>query len=161
MKDTRIFRYVLEDAWGRMISQLDVIKTDEAGEARGLYFDRRSSENGDTVADSQRILLSSSDTEQIINIIEDHKEISEYRSLEFPHVLDGFINRFEFTINENIHVISGFNVWAFLDNRYLQIEGNPPTKGRNILDIFSSIITILEKNGMKREYLQLKEEQLS
>ena len=98
MKEKRIFRYVLTDAWENMISQVDVIETPKGGTVRCLHYNKKEylTYEDNTKADFFSTPISYEDISKIKKIMYEHKDIFSFQKVEFPTILDGVINTFEF-----------------------------------------------------------------
>lgn len=156
MDATRIFRYVLEDAWHRTISQLDVINLGSSGEARGIFFNKIMPAGKVTSVDSQLTKLSEFDIDAIKKIIRSHIEMFDYEKIESHIVLDGVINRFEFSMDEERKEFSSYNIWGFQDRIKEDTYREPPVKAWNVLDTFEEIGDILKTRGVDEKYLRLQ-----
>lgn len=85
-----------------------------------------------------------------------HLDVCKYNEIEFPMVLDGFINTFEFAPDESFsNTITVFNIFAFRDEVDVAIIGNPPYKGKEVLKLYDDISKILLGNGVSQKYLAL------
>ncbi len=155
--ERRIFRYTLADAWRDTISQVEVLEGMEDKNVRCLYFDRpRSLEGeGNTSIDSFFATISQKDIETIKNAMQSHIEIFQYKEIEFPTVLDGVINTFEFRLDENFtNTITAYNIWAFREKAGVGIIGTPPYRGSVVLQLFDEISKILLDNGVDQKYIR-------
>lgn len=155
VKERRIFRYTRADAWEYTISQVDVMEGVEKGNVRCLYFNTPGM-YADTNVDSLIITISQNNIDMIKNAMLAHLDVCRYKEIEFPMVLDGFINTFEFAPEESFsNIITVFNIFAFRDEANVGIVGNPPYKGKGVLDLYDDISNILLKNGVSQKYLAL------
>ena len=158
-EERRIFRYTLADAWEEMISQVEVLEGTEDKNVRCIYFDRPRSltREGNTNVDSFFTTISQKDIHAIKNAMHSHIDIFQYKEIEFPTVLDGFINTFEFILDENFaNTIFAYNIWAFRGDANVGIIGTPPYKGSAVLQLFDEITKILLDNGVNPKYLRLE-----
>ena len=157
-EERRIFRYTLADAWKDMISQVEVLEGIEDTNIRCLYFDgpRNLTREGNTNVDSFFTTISQKDINAIKNAKHRYIDIFQYKEIEFPTVLDGVINTFEFKLDENFtNTITAYNIWAFRGNANVGIIGTPPYKGSTVLKLFNEILKILLDNGVNPKYLRL------
>lgn len=155
VKERRIFRYTLADAWEYTISQVDVMEGVEKGNVRCLYFNTPGM-HADTNVDSLIITISQNYIDMIKNAMLSHLDVCRYKEIEFPMVLDGFINTFEFAPKESFsNIITVFNIFAFRDAANVGIVGNPPYKGKKVLKLYDDISKILSDNGVDQKYLSL------
>lgn len=157
-EERRIFRYTLADAWNDMISQVEVLEGIEDKNIRCLYFDRPRSltHEGNTRVDSFFTTISQKDINEMKNAMHRHIDIFQYKEIEFPTVLDGVINTFEFILDENFaNTITAYNIWAFRVNVNVGIVGTPPYKGGTVLQLFDEISKILIDNGVDPKYLRI------
>lgn len=53
------------------------------------------------------------------------------------------------------NTITVFNISAFRDDVDVAIIGNPPYKGKEVLQLYDEISKILLDNGISRKYLSL------
>lgn len=153
----RIFRYTLTDAWKDMISQVEVLEEIENKNVRCLYFDRPHNleYKGNTNIDSFFTTMSQEDIKNIKNAMQRHIDVFQYKEIEFPMVLDGVINTFEFRLDENFtNTITAYNIWAFGKNVDIGIVGTPPYRGRTVLQLFDEISKILLNNGVDSKYIR-------
>ncbi len=151
MKEKRIFRYVLADAGG-MISQVDVIENLEKENVRCLYFERNRSigDEANTKIDFFTATISCEDISKIKKAMYKHKDIFAFKEVEFPLVLDGVINTFEFSLEKNlVNEIKAYNIWVFKE------APEPPHKGKEVLMVYDEISQILMDNGVNEKYLKL------
>lgn len=112
--------------------------------------------HADTNVDSLIITISQNYIDMIKNTMLAHLDVCRYTEIEFPMVLDGFINTFEFAPEESFsNIITVFNIFAFRDEANVGIVGNPPYKGKAVLDLYDDISNILLKNGVSQKYLAL------
>lgn len=156
VKERRIFRYTRADAWEYTISQVDVMEGVEKGNVRCLYFNTPGM-HADTNVDSLIITISQNYIDMIKNAMLSHLDVCRYKEIEFPVVLDGFTNTFEFAPEESFsNIITVFNISAFRDGANVAIIGNPPYKGKAVLDLYNEISKILLENGVSQEYLALR-----
>lgn len=156
-EERRIFRYILADAWNDMMSQVEVLEGIEDKNIRCLYFDRPRSltHEGNTRVDSFFTTISQKDINEMKNAMHRHIDIFQYKEIEFPTVLDGVINTFEFILDENFaNTITAYNIWAFRGNVDVGIIGTPPYKGSAVLQLFDEISKILLDNGVDPKYLR-------
>lgn len=155
IEERRIFRYTRADAWEYTISQVDVMEGVEKGNVRCLYFNTPGM-HADTIVDSCFLTVSQECIDQIRNVMLNHLGICRYDKIEFPAVLDGFINTFEFAPDKSFsNIITVFNISAFRDGANVAIVGNPPYKGKAVLDLFDEISNILLDHGVSKKYLAL------
>ena len=92
----------------------------------------------------------------IKNAMLSHLDVCRYKEIEFPMVIDGFINTFEFAPEESFsNIITVFNIFAFRDEANVGIVGNPPYKGKEVLKLYDDISKILSDNGVDQKYLSL------
>lgn len=158
MEEKRIFRYVLADAWENMISQVDVIEKLDGGTVRCLYFETNHvlGKKSNTEVDFFETTISREDINKIKTAMYKHKDIFLYKEVEFPAVLDGVINTFEFVNEKNlVNVITAFNIWAFKEVSDVAIFGTPPYKGTEVVTVYDEISKILMDNGVDEKYLKL------
>lgn len=154
-KERRIFRYTLTDAWETTISQVDVMEDVEKGNVRCLYFNTPGL-HANTIIDSCTVTISQNHIDMIRNAMLTRLDVCKYKEIEFPMVLDGFINTFEFAPEESFsNTITVFNISAFRDDVDVAINGNPPYKGNEVLQLYDEISKILLDNGISRKYLSL------
>lgn len=154
-KERRIFRYTLTDAWETTISQVDVMEGVEKGNVRCLYFNTPGL-HANTIIDSCTVTISQNHIDMIRNAMLTRLNVCKYKEIEFPMVLDGFINTFEFAPEESFsNTITVFNISAFRDDVDVAINGNPPYKGKEVLQLYDEISKILLDNGISRKYLSL------
>lgn len=154
-KERRIFRYTRADAWETTISQVDVMERVEKGNVRCLYFDTPGL-HANTIVDSCTITVSQNHIDMIKNAMLTHLDVCKYMEVEFPMVLDGFINIFEFAPEESFfNTITVFNISAFRDDVDVAIIGNLPYKGKEVLNLYDKISKILSDNGVSQKYLAL------
>lgn len=154
-KERRIFRYTLTDAWETTISQVDVMEDVEKGNVRCLYFNTPGL-HANTIIDSCTVTISQNHIDMIRNAMLTRLDVCKYKEIEFPMVLDGFINTFEFAPDESFsNTITVFNISAFRDDVDVAIIGNPPYKGKEVLQLYDEISKILLDNGISRKYLSL------
>lgn len=154
-EERRIFRYTLADAWEYTRSQVDVIEGVVKGNVRCLYFYTPGS-YADTKVDSSIITVSHNCIDMIKNAMLMNLNICKYKEIEFPFVLDGFINTFEFSPGNSFsNKITAFNISAFRDGAHVAILGNPPYKGKEVLKLYEDISKILLDNGVSPKYLAL------
>lgn len=154
-KERRIFRYTLTDAWETTISQVDVMEGVEKGNVRCLYFNTPGL-HANTIIDSCTVTISQNHIDMIRNAMLTRLDVCKYKEIEFPMVLDGFINTFEFAPEESFsNTITVFNISAFRDDVDVAITGNPPYKGKEVLQLYDEISKILLDNGISRKYLSL------
>lgn len=154
-KERRIFRYTLTDAWETTISQVDVMEGVEKGNVRCLYFNTPGL-HANTIIDSCTVTISQNHIDMIRNAMLTRLDVCKYKEIEFPMVLDGFINTFEFAPEESFsNTITVFNISAFRDDVDVAINGNPPYKGKEVLQLYDEISKILLDNGISRKYLSL------
>lgn len=154
-KERRIFRYTLTDAWETTISQVDVMEDVEKGNVRCLYFNTPGL-HANTIIDSCTVTISQNHIDMIRNAMLTRLDVCKYKEIEFPMVLDGFINTFEFAPEESFsNTITVFNISAFRDDVDVAINGNPPYKGKEVLQLYDEISKILLDNGISRKYLSL------
>lgn len=154
-KERRIFRYTRADAWNTTISQVDVMEGVEKGNVRCLYFDTPGL-HANTIVDFCTITISQNHIDIIRNAMLTHLDVCKYNEIEFPMVLDGFINTFEFAPDESFsNTITVFNIFAFRDEVDVAIIGNPPYKGKEVLKLYDDISKILLGNGVSQKYLAL------
>ncbi len=162
MTEKRIFRYVLADAWGDMISQVDVIENLKEGNVRCLYFERYrfSNSEADTKIDFFATVISSEDINKIKKAMQEHKDIFSFKEVECPVVLDGFINTFEFKLEKNLaNVIKAYNIWAIKEAADVAFfeTSESPYKGKEVMVVYDEISKILLNNGVNEKYLKLHE----
>ena len=154
-KERRIFRYTRADAWETTISQVDVMEGVEKGTVRCLYFVTPRL-HANTIVDSCTITISQNHIDMIRDAMLTRLEVCKYKEIEFPVVLDGFINTFEFAPEESFsNIITVFNIFAFRDAANVGIVGNPPYKGTEVLKLYDYISKILSDNGVDQKYLSL------
>lgn len=154
-KERRIFRYTLTDAWETTISQVDVMEDVEKGNVRCLYFNTPGL-HANTIIDSCTVTISQNHIDMIRNAMLTRLDVCKYKEIEFPMVLDGFINTFEFAPEESFsNTITVFNISAFKDDVDVAINGNPPYRGKEVLQLYDEISKILLDNGISRKYLSL------
>ena len=152
----RIFRYTLADAWEDMISQVEVWEGIDKN-VRCLYFDRSYSleHKGNTNVDSFFTTMSQQDIRRIKDAMRSHIDIFQYKEIEFPMVLDGVINTFEFILDEDFtNTITAYNIWAFRKSLDIGIVGTPPYRGSAVLQLFDEISKILLDNGVDAKYIR-------
>ena len=155
VKERRIFRYTRADAWEYEISQVDVMEGVKEGNVRCLYFDTPGP-HADTSVDSCMTTISQQHIDMIKNAMLSHLDVCSYEKIEFPVVLDGFINTFEFAPEESFsNIITVFNIFAFRDDVDVAIVGSPPYKGKEVLKLYDDISKILSDNGVNQKYLSL------
>lgn len=157
-EERRIFRYTLADAWKDMILQVDVLEGIDDKNIRCLYFDRprNLTQEGNTNVDSFFTTISQKDINAIKNAMQSYIDIFQYKEIEFPTVLDGVINIFEFKLDKNFtNEITAYNIWAFKENANVGIIGTPPYKGSTVLKLFDEISKILLDNGVNPKYLRI------
>lgn len=167
MKEKRIFRYVLTDAWENMISQVDVIETPKGGTVRCLHYNKKEylTYEANTKADFFATPISYEDISKIKKIMYEHKDIFSFQKVEFPTILDGVINTFEFAPDKNLaNVINAFNIWAIkeeADVGFYETLNSPykglivPHKGKEIIIVYNEISKILLDNRVNEMYLKL------
>lgn len=167
MKEKRIFRYVLADAWKNMISQVDVIELPEGGTVRCIDYDEKEclTYGANTKADFFATAISCEEIDKIEKVMYDHKNIFAFKEVEFPVILDGVINTFEFVSDKNFaNVIKAYNIWAikeetdvaFFEMLRLSDKGSAiPYKGKEIVIVYDKISKILMENGVSERYLKL------
>lgn len=160
VKEKRIFRYELADAWGDTISQVDVIENLEKGNVRCLYFERNSSidDEANTKIDFFTATISCEDISKIKKAMHKHKDIFSFKEVEIPTVLDGVINTFEFILEKNlINEIKAYNIWVFNEAADVAFFGKPepPYKGKEVVMVYNEISQILMDNGVNEKYLKL------
>ena len=154
-KERRIFRYTRSDAWETIISQVDVIEGVKKGNVRCLYF-AAPGLHANTIVDSCTITVTQNHIDLIRNVMLSRLDVCKYKEIEFPVVLDGFINTFEFAPEESFsNTITVFNISAFRDDADVAIIGNPPYKGKEVLKLYDDISKILSDNGVSQKYLAL------
>lgn len=154
-KERRIFRYTRADAWETTISQVDVMEGVEKGNVRCLYFVTPRL-HANTIVDSCTITISQNHIDMIRDAMLTRLKVCKYKEIEFPVVLDGFINTFEFAPEESFsNIITVFNISAFRDDVDVAIIGNPPYRGKEVLKLYDDISKILSDNGVSQKYLAL------
>lgn len=161
VKEKRIFRYELADAWGDIISQVDVIESLEKGDVRCLYFERNRSidDEANTKVDFFTATISCEDISKIKKAMHKHKDIFSFKEVECPTVLDGVINTFEFILEKDlINEIKAFNIWVFDEATDVGFFGKPepPYKGKEVVMVFDEISQILMDNGVNEKFLKLR-----
>ena len=140
-KERRIFRYTRADAWETTISQVDVMEGVEKGNVRCLYFVTPRL-HANTIVDSCTITISQNHIDMIRDAMLTRLEVCKYKEIEFPVVLDGFINTFEFAPEESFsNIITVFNISAY--------------RGKEVLKLYDDISKILSDNGVSQTYLAL------
>lgn len=160
MKEKRIFRYALADAWGDMISQVDVIENLEKENVRCLYFERNRSisDEANTKIDFFTATISCEDISKIKKAMYKHKDIFAFKEVEFPMILDGVINTFEFSLEKNlVNEIKAYNIWVFKEAPNIAFfeKPEPPYKGKEVVMVYDEISQILMDNGVNEKYLKL------
>ncbi len=167
MNEKRIFRYVLADACGNIISQVDVIETSKEGTVRCLYFETDSASDGKahTTADFYTAVISLEDIRKIREAMHTHQAVFSFQEVEFPTVIDGVINTFAFSPEKGpAHVIQAYNIWAIkeaADVAFMETPKAPykgpitPSKGKEVLAVYDKISKILMENGVHEKYLML------
>ena len=156
--ERRIFRYTFADAWNDMISQVEILNGIENKNLRCLYFDKSHNllHGGNTNVDFFSTTISHRDIDAIKHAMQSRIEIFEYKEIEFPMIIDGVINTFEFMLNENLtNTITAYNIWAFRENVGVGIKGSWPYKGTIVLELFDEISKILLDNGVDSKYIQI------
>jgi hypothetical protein len=149
-KERRIFRYTRADAW-----ETDVMEGVEKGNVRCLYFVTPRL-HANTIVDSCTITISQNHIDMIRDAMLTRLKVCKYKEIEFPVVLDGFINTFEFAPEESFsNIITVFNISAFRDDVDVAIIGNPPYRGKEVLKLYDDISKILSDNGVSQKYLAL------
>lgn len=155
--ERRIFRYTLADAWENMISQVEVLEEIEDKNVRCLYFDRPHglARRDNTNIDSFITTIKQEDIGLIKYAMRSHIDIFQYREIEFPAVLDGVINTFEFILDEKLkNTITAYNIWAFERKANVGITGIPPYRGSTVLQVFDEITKVLLDNGIDPKYIR-------
>jgi len=155
MNEKRIFRYALHDAWNDPVSQVDVMDYPTEN-VRCLYIPRAGRKHSSTPGISTVKTISSEDLLIMKDLIRKNRIVFDYDELEFPFVIDGVINHFEFSIDGNTHKIEAYNAWALRDNSRVGISGDYPfIKSKHVLHLFDSICDVLIRNGVDKRYLDL------
>lgn len=151
--EKRIFRYTLADAWYNTISQVDVIDGIEKDNVRCLYFNT----SGFLIQENNACIftISKRAIDKIENVMFNHLDVLEYEEIEYPLVIDGVINIFEFALEgATANTIRTSNIWAFKEKDVV-IDGDPPYKGLELLELYNEISKILIENGVDKKYLKL------
>lgn len=161
VKERRIFRYVLSDAWENMISQVDIIENLNGGNVRCLYYEPYTIYNreANTEADFFTTAISSESISRIKKAMYSHKDTFSFKKVEDPVVLDGVINTFEFALEkELVNIIKAYNIWVFekavMDVAFFETPVLP-YKGKEVVAVYDEISKILLDSGVNEKYLKL------
>lgn len=157
----RIFRYSVLDAWCHLRRQVDVIEREDYGEVRCLKYKENSAWEEDRKEVASSITrLSKRNVDKIKYVICRYHDIllyEEYDEDEFPVVIDGVTNIFEFSLEKGFkNKIRISNAWAFQDGEDIAIIGEKPYKAEKVLKVYDEIRQILLENGIKKAYLELQ-----
>ena len=153
MKKNRVFGYFLRDAWLNPLCNVSVSED-------GIVQYRNEEEK------TQQLQLEKRDVDRIKEIILEHSQILSYEDLEFPSVLDGVINLFDFRISNKRKVrLVAFNIGqvknpnAHFMNGWMEEsdlgETVTPVKAMEVVKTFEEIAAILVANGVDAKCLRL------
>lgn len=146
MYEQILFKYELDDAWGDTITEVDVIDM-KKDNVRCLYpCVSPYVKEGEPSA--KIITLDDEKLNKIKNILAGHGEIFEIKEVEFPMILDGYINEFEFSAFGRTTQIRAFNIYEFRKRKSVNAE--------KVIEIFDEIAEILFNEGVDKKYLALK-----
>lgn len=145
MYEQILFKYELDDAWGDMIAEVDVIDMKEDN-VRCLYPCVSSYVKKEKPS-AEIITLDNEKLNKIKNILAGHGEIFEIKEVEFPMILDGYINEFEFSASGRTTQICAFNIYEYRKRKSVNAE--------KVIEIFDEIAEILLNGGVDKKYLAL------
>lgn len=146
MNEQMLFQYELADAWEDTLAKVEV--TDgKKDNVRCTYPCVSPSVKGE-VPSAQVITLSGNEIEKIRNILMEHTEIFEIDDVEFPMILDGYVNNFVFLMGENKTCIQACNIYV-----YREMES---VKAKKVLEVFDAIAKVLLAAGVEEKYLALE-----
>lgn len=147
MNPNYIFRYKLSGAWGKLISKFEILDSD----SNNLILTYEENQTRETI--SQEDIL------KIKDIILNNPYLKKIEDFEFPSILDGTTNIFEFKVDNIKHEISGNNLWYFTDEdnieEYTKFFNESPENALKLIEIFKQIKEVLIKYGIDEKYFTL------
>jgi len=143
MKEDMIFEYVLSDAWGMPLLDIELNKSEHGYMNITEYGDC-----GEITESTHNIEITDASMSKIEKAISEF-DFNAVKKLEFPPVLDGFMQEFFFKSKDASYVIRGYN----LDYCVGDPEQFP--KANAVIDLFSDIAEELISNGVSEKYFIL------
>ena len=151
MKGDVIFRYQLLTAWGSLICEAVVRKTD-AGAVISSHTDEKK---------QKRLSVGIDIVERIQNIVSERKAVFAYNELEYPAMLDGMQQKFVFSTENRKKKFVAWNIGKvhsphaiFHDPRTLE-KVDRPEKAMEVVRLFEEISAVLIKAGVNEKCLRL------
>lgn len=152
MKGDVIFRYQLLTAWGSLICETVVRKTD-AGAVISSHTDEKK---------QKRLSVGIDIVERIQNIVSERKSVFAYNELEYPAMLDGVQQKFVFSTADRKKRFTARNISAvhsphavFHDpETFYKVDR--PEKAMDVVRLFEEISVVLIEAGVNEKCLRLR-----
>lgn len=145
-----LFRYLLEDALGVLISEITLLSDCEENNVIGL----------NRKGEAPKWTVPAETVQRIKDIIRSNEAVLglEDEDIENPSVLDGTLNTFFFSLDRQVKVFETFNIWAAGDPRSNELYRSEPVNARKLLKLFGDIAEELISAGVDEQYFQLSQE---
>lgn len=151
MKGDVIFRYQLLTAWGSLICETVVRKTD-AGAVISSHTDEKK---------QKRLSVGIDVVERIQKIVSTHEAVFAYNDLEHPAMLDGVQQRFVFSTENRKKKFVAWNIGKvhsphaiFHDPGTLE-KVDRPERALEVVKLFEGISSVLIEAGVNEKCLRL------
>lgn len=146
MMERTIFKYELADAFGDSLAKIEVIDS-TVDNVRCIYpcvshYVKGEMPQGKTITLDERQL------KKIKSIILKNIDIFEIEKVEFPLVIDGYINRFYFSVSNFVREIEAFNISAYRKEESIN--------AKRILQVFDEIVEIFVEVNIDKKYFNLE-----
>lgn len=152
MRGSVIFRYQLLTAWGSLICETVVRKTD-AGAVINSFADGKK---------QKRLSVGIDVVERIQKIVSERKAVFAYNELEYPAMLDGAQQKFVFSTADRKKRFTAQNISAvhsphavFHDpETFYKVDR--PEKAMEVVRLFEEISVVLIEAGVNEKCLRLR-----
>ena len=152
MRGSVIFRYQLLTAWGSLICETVVRKTD-AGAVINSFADGKK---------QKRLSVGIDVVERIQKIVSERKAVFAYNELEYPAMLDGVQQKFVFSTADRKKRFTAQNISAvhsphavFHDpETFYKVDR--PEKAMEVVRLFEEISVVLIEAGVNEKCLRLR-----
>lgn len=146
MKDNVVFRYQLLTAWGSLICETTVRKTD-AGAVINSFADGKK---------QKRLSVGIDVVERIQKIVSTHEAVFAYNDLEHPAMLDGVQQRFVFYTENRKKRLAAWNIEkVHSPHAVFHDPGTLEKVDRPVVRLFEEISAVLIEAGVNEKCLKL------
>ena len=147
-KNNILFRYMLEDAWGVLISEITLLSDCDKTNVIGL----------NRMGEAPMWTVPAETVKRVRDIIRENESVLRLENIEEPFVLDGTINILCFSLGGKEKLFETYNLWAVNERQGEQPYESDPVNARKLVKLFEAVSKELISAGVDERYLQLKEE---